>query len=548
MIRVARRLLRLAPTARRVLLLATLLGIGAAGASVGLAATSAWLIVRASSQPPVLHLMVAIVVVRALGIGRGVLRYGERLTGHDAALRLLTGLREACVERLASVLPGRSMPTSGDLLERFVADVDSSLDLWARSVLPASVATGVVIGSAIGASSISPSGGVILAVGSAAIGALALVIARRTGAGNRSAAASALRTRVLDTLDGAIEIRVDGAAEASLAAIADCEAGVARAEMRSTMRSAALSASTTVATGLISVLIWWATAPSTDGPRLAVLVLLPLAVNEVVGLVAPGLVDAPRLLTAAGRVLALLDTTAVEARAGHPLSPADGPYGLELEGLSVGWSDGHPVHPPITARVLPGSHVVITGPSGAGKSTLAATLVGFIPPLGGSARLLPVRGPGIDFQHVDGDELRRCVGWTAQDAHIFDSTIAANLRIARPEATTGELWAALERAALADFARGTPEGLDTLVGEHGQALSGGERQRLSMARLLLADHGLVVLDEPTEHLDEATARALLADALNALAGRTVIVMTHRADLVPHLPVALAFEPGRELRG
>jgi len=537
---IARRLLRLAPGARRPLVLSALLGIAAAGASVGLAATSAWLIVRASSQPPVLHLMVAIVVVRALGVGRGVLRYTERLTGHDAALRLLAGLREACVSRLAAVLPGRAMPANGDLLERFVADVDSSLDLWARVVLPAAVATGVVTGSTIGASTISAAAGAVLAAGSVTTATVAISVARRHGAGGRTLAASALRTRVLDTLGGAIEIRVDGAAEASLAAVARCEEDVARAEVQSAMRNAALTATTTIATGLVSVLIWLSASRSIDGPQLAVLVLLPLAINEVVGLVVPGLVEAPRLIAAAGRVLELLDLPEPEAAAEDlPTSAgeANGPFGLELRALSVGWADHAPVQPPINARIAPGSHVLITGPSGSGKSTLAATLVGFIPALGGSAALLSESERPIELDRIDGDRLRRRVGWSAQDAHVFDSTIAANLRIARPDATDDELWVALERVALADFVRSTPDGLTTLVGEHGHALSGGERQRLTVARLLLAEHGLVILDEPTEHLDEATARLLLAEALHALADRTVVVMTHRPDLLPHLPVA-----------
>ncbi|HNJ96865.1 MAG TPA: thiol reductant ABC exporter subunit CydC [Ilumatobacteraceae bacterium] len=541
MIHIARRLLRLAPSARRPLVLSALLGIAAAGASVGLAATSAWLIVRASSQPPVLHLMVAIVVVRALGVGRGVLRYTERLTGHDAALRLLAGLREACVSRLATVLPGRAMPASGDLLERFVADVDSSLDLWARVVLPAAVATGVVTGSTIGASTISAAAGAVLAAGSVTTATVAISVARRHGAGGRALAASALRTRVLDTLGGAIEIRVDGATGASLAAVARCEEDVARAEVQSAMRNAALTAATTIATGLVSVLIWLCASRSIGGPQLAVLVLLPLAINEVVGLVVPGLVEAPRLIAAAGRVLELLDLPEPEVEADDlptSVGEAKGPFGLELRAISVGWADHAPVQPPISARIAPGSHVLITGPSGSGKSTLAATLVGFIPSLGGSAALLSESERPIELDRIDGDQLRRRVGWSAQDAHVFDSTIAANLRIARPDATDEELWVALERVALADFVRSTPDGLTTLVGEHGHALSGGERQRLTVARLLLAEHGLVILDEPTEHLDEATARLLLTEALHALADRTVVVMTHRPDLLPHLPVAI----------
>jgi ABC-type transport system involved in cytochrome bd biosynthesis fused ATPase/permease subunit len=134
---------------------------------------------------------------------------------------------------------------------------------------------------------------------------------------------------------------------------------------------------------------------------------------------------------------------------------------------------------------------------------------------------------GTDITKLDSDALRSVIGLCEQDAHIFDSTLRENLRLARPAATDAELEGALRRARLAGWAASLPAGLDTPVGEHGARLSGGQRQRLALARVLLADFPVVILDEPAEHLDEETADALTGDLLAATAGRTVLLITHR---------------------
>jgi ATP-binding cassette subfamily C protein CydCD len=180
--------------------------------------------------------------------------------------------------------------------------------------------------------------------------------------------------------------------------------------------------------------------------------------------------------------------------------------------------------------VAPGTRVVVTGPSGAGKSTLAAALLRFLDPEGGSLALITACGEPVDLRRVPGEVARSVTGLCEQDPHIFDSTVADNLRLARPGAGVPELEQALERARLLEWVRGLPDGLETPVGEHRARLSGGQRQRLALARALLADVRILLFDEPTEHLDEPAARAFLADLPAATEGRTLLVLTHRPDL------------------
>jgi ABC-type multidrug transport system fused ATPase/permease subunit len=151
---------------------------------------------------------------------------------------------------------------------------------------------------------------------------------------------------------------------------------------------------------------------------------------------------------------------------------------------------------------------------------------------------------GTDITRLDGDTVRTIVGLCAQDAHVFDSTLGENLRLARREATDAQVGSALRRAGLLDLVNGLPAGLDTAVGEHGVRLSGGQRQRLSLARVLLADFPVLVLDEPTEHLDEQTADELTRDLLTATEGRTILLITHRAAGLGQVDEIVRIDAGR----
>jgi ABC-type transport system involved in cytochrome bd biosynthesis fused ATPase/permease subunit len=250
-------------------------------------------------------------------------------------------------------------------------------------------------------------------------------------------------------------------------------------------------------------------------------VLTPLAVHEAYAALPVAAAQLPRLRSAARRVYAVTDRPDPVAEPERAATDPDGPYDLLLAGVHAGWPGGPDVLRGLDLRVPAGAHIAITGPSGTGKSTLAAVLLRFLPARG------ELRLAGTGLAELPGDTVRRHIGLCAQDVHLFDTTIAHNLRIARPDADADTLHDALAAARLDRFVDSLPDGLDTFVGEHGRQLSGGQRQRLALARALLADVDVLICDEATEHLDEDTAGALTRHILAAAAGRTVVVLTHR---------------------
>jgi ATP-binding cassette subfamily C protein CydC len=514
--------------------LAVLAGTGAAGAAVGLMAVSAWLVSRAALHPPVLHLMVAIVAVRAFGLSRGVLRYAERLAGHDAALRVLGRLRALVFARLADLAPaGLAGYRRADLTQRLAADVDAVLDMLTRVLLPYAVAVLVGLGSVWMIGVYSPAAALTLAAGLLLVGAGVPMLQARTvrrADGRLAPLRGRQATGTVDLLHGLPDLIAYGAAGAHLERLAETDALLRRAEQRSSAMTGVSAAVTALATG-ISVLAGLAAGAVAvrsgvlSGELLAVVVLTPLAVFET----ASGLPAAAQQFAAARASLRrLADIVATPAPVIAPETPVDvpdGPHIMRLEGVDAAWSPGRTVLHDVDLELLPGSQVALVGPSGCGKSTIAALLVRFLDPAAGRVTL-----DGVDVRRVAPERLRQIVGYLPEDAYLFDTTIAGNLRIARPDATGDQLRAVLAQARLLDWVDTLPDGLETLVGEHGRDLAGGQRRRLALARALLADFRILILDEPTEHLDDETAAMLLDDLLAAAGDRTVLVITHRTDI------------------
>jgi ABC-type bacteriocin/lantibiotic exporter with double-glycine peptidase domain len=281
-----------------------------------------------------------------------------------------------------------------------------------------------------------------------------------------------------------------------------------------------------------------------DGVMLAVVALTPIAVHEAVAGLVPASQHLPGLAAMAQRLLEVTSRPDPVAEPAEPEALPGGPYGLRFRGLTARYAPAAPdalTMPDID--IQPGDRLLVTGPSGSGKSTLAAVLVRFLEPSAGTVELVG-RDRSADIRRLSGEDVRRVICLCAQDPHIFDTSVAENVRLARPGSTDAEVLAALATAQLAGWIDSLPDGLSTMVGEHGASLSGGQRQRLSLARALLAGAPVIVFDEPTEHLDDVTAAALAADLLRATAGRTVVMITHRPELIGSVDWTVRVDLGR----
>ncbi|GAB3023126.1 ABC transporter [Nocardioides flavus (ex Wang et al. 2016)] len=503
---------------------ATVLGALSTASGVALTATASWLITRASEQPPVLHLMVAIVGVRLFGLARPVLRHVERVLSHDVVLRELAERRARVFADLVPLVPGRLGPRRGDLLTRVVDDVDALLDERLRVRQPLVTAALVGAGAALLTGLVSPFAGlVVLAV--ASTGGLAHVLARRGTASAEPlvlAHRAALGTRVEELAHGMRELEQWGATERALALVRAESAALARAVRRSSRTVAAATALTSVAAGLGVVAVAALVDPAATTPaRLALLLLVPLALADVTG----PLADAGALSVRCRAARERLDRIAATAPAvvePAAAQPAPRSHDVAMHHVGLGW-DGRPVLALEHLALRAGEHVGVTGPSGSGKSTLAATLVRFIDPVSGEVLL-----GGTDLRRLALDDVRRHVGLVDDDPHVFASSVAENLRLARPGAGDDEVRDALERACLGEWVDALPDGIHTHVGEGRRDVSGGERARLALARALLADPPVLVLDEPTAHLDGPTARAVAGQMLGSAtrAGRSIVWITH----------------------
>jgi thiol reductant ABC exporter CydC subunit len=543
------RTLKIARPAARRLALATLLGAGAIGASIGLIATSAWLISRSSQRPQESAIALAIVAVQFFALSRGLCRYAERLVGHDAAFRVLAQLRVVVYERLKRLAPlGLPVFRSGDLLARLIHDVDSLQDLLLRGVPPFAIAL------IVGAATVGlvwwmlPAAGLVLLV---ALLLAATLVPWLTGslAARSEARQAALRgeltSSVVDLIEGAPELAVNGAASAYVSR-------AMRQDARLTGVAAAGARTAGIGQGLTSLccgLAMWGAlvagvsavhAGHLDGVLLAGLALIPLVAFELVAGLPAASQALQRARRAASRVLEVTEAPDPVPEPAHPRALPAPPHALRLRGAGVRYpGEQRWALAEVDLDLRQGRRVGVLGPSGAGKTTLAGVLLRFLAYQCGSVRL-----GGVELAELAGDDARSVIGLVSQDAHVFDSTLEENLRLARREATLDQLREALAKVQLLDWAERLPDGLGTEVGERGARMSGGQRQRLAIARALLADFPVLVLDEPGEHLDTATADAILADVLAGTREKALLLITHRLAELQELDELLLLDRGR----
>ena len=511
--------------------LSVLLGSLAVGFGVALMTTAGYLISRAAEQPPILALTVTIVAVRFFGLARPLARYLERLVSHDAGLRSLGQIRSRFYERIEPLAPAQLQEyRSGELLGRMVGDVDALQGLYVRGVAPPLVAL-IVGAAAVGfTAAVLPAAALILAAGLVAGGVLVPLVgaAVNRAVGRRQAAARGeLTADLVELLRGAPELVAYGREDDTLARIRASDRDLTRLARRDALAAGLAEALSIFVTGLTvaGVLGVAVVADDLDRVLVATLALLALASFDAVSPLSAAARELSETLAAGRRVLELTEREPAIIDPDTPRPAPTRPPAVALEGVTARYPGAdEPAFSGLNLRLEPGSRIALVGPSGAGKTTVTSLLLRFLDPEEGRVTLA-----GRDLREYRQEDVRAMFALAGQDSHVFNSTIRANLQIGRPGATDQELWDALRRAQLSGWVSSLSDGLETLVGEEGAQLSGGQRQRLTLARALLSDAPVLLLDEPTAHLDPDTADALVRDVLAAADGRSVLLISHRPE-------------------
>ncbi|MEX0450446.1 thiol reductant ABC exporter subunit CydC [Spiribacter sp. 218] len=546
--------LRMLRRYRGQLALGAILMLATAASGIGLLALSGWFITATAVTGALLAAGVAASLeiyipgggIRAFAVTRTAARYFERITNHDSVLRLLRDLRGRVFRRLAATsAEDRANFASGELLNRLTTDVDRLDGLFLRGLAPPLVAfLAILIVAAllsIGSPLVAlPAGGALLVVAG-----MALLTAWQSGQRSTTRLAGAqadLRAGLIDHIHGLGTLLAFGSLSAHQRRLDDLETTSRQAEaalaMAMARREAFLhGAVQLVAVGVLLAALWLFHRGAVTG---AVAVMMPLAVLallEPVG-VLPGAglnlaharASAVRLDDGLARVGPDGPTRAssdIPDNAGDTGGAASGPVDVQIDGLTITRGAGARVVDDLSLAVAAGEHLAMIGPSGCGKSTLALALSGQIQPDQGKITL-----DGTPMADMPAAQRIHQVAFLTQQTELFSGSLQDNLQIANPSATDADFWRVLEAVALDGFARSLPEGLDTWVGESGTRLSGGQARRVALARLMLRDPSLVILDEPFSGLDAGTARHIDQALTDWLANRTALLLGHAETALP----------------
>jgi ATP-binding cassette, subfamily C, bacterial CydC len=487
--------------------------------------------------------LAAPLLLRWLGVARVLLRYSERLVTHGATFRALADMRVWFFRRLArTAAGGLGFRQAGDMLARLVGDVEALDGLYLRILLP--LAGGVLLLPTLvllighRAPGLALEIGTLFAAAAFVLPWLAAQASSRAGSA-LATASSELRIAALDALTGLREVRAFAAEGRMLAAVQAREATMLAAQRGMATRTALASAAAFLCAQAAVLAVLLAAGAN---PAIAVAAaFLVLAAFEAIGGLPRAGALAGHASAAAARVLEVVDAPVLVPDPIDPVSVPDA-NGLRFEAIQFRWQPDRPsVFDGLTLEVPEGTRVALLGPSGAGKSTLAALALKVVAPRSGHVLL-----GGVDIALLPAASVRSRIGWLGQATHLFDDTIRANLLLARPDADEPALWAALDAARIGDTVRGLPDRLDTWVGEGGTRFSGGQGRRLALARALLSEAPILILDEPCSGLDAETERAFLETLNETAAGRSVILITHRLTGVERLDRIFRLSAGKAI--
>jgi ATP-binding cassette, subfamily C, bacterial CydC len=534
MIATLRRLLAFAGAPRARVALAVGLGALTVAFGAGLMGTAGYLISRAAERPAILSLTVAIVGVRFFGLARPVTRYLERLASHDLALRVLARVRVRVYRRIEPLAPAQLEGyRDGDLLARMVADVDALQGLHLRAVGPPLVAVAAGALSVGVTAAFLPTAGAVLAAGlvagGVAVPALAGALVYRPGR-RQAVARGDFAAELVEVLTAAPELVAHGAGGAALARVRAADREIVRLARRDALAGGVADGLGIAVTGatvgaVLAVAVEASAAGNLDRVLIATLALLALASFEAVQPLSAAARELSATLAAGRRVLELTDRRAAVVDPDDPAAAPQWPFTVALEGVRARYSAGErPALDGVSLRLEPGRRIALVGSSGAGKTTIVNLLLRFLDPEAGRVTLA-----SRDLREYRQEDVRRAIAVAGQDSHLFSTSIRENVRLGRPDASDGDVERALRRARIWQWVEQLRDGWHTEVGEEGRELSGGQRQRIALARALLADAPVLVLDEPTAHLDPVTAAELVRDVLAAADDRSVLLITHRPE-------------------
>jgi ATP-binding cassette subfamily C protein CydC len=541
------RLLQIMGSSWRTMLMAGIFGCLTIGSNIGLMATSAYLISSAARHPSITELSIAIVGVRFFGISRAVFRYLERYISHDATFRLLGTVRVWLYTKLERLAPARLFEwQSGELLSAIVGDVETLKEFYLRVLAPPFIAVLVVIGTGIFLAQFNILFAYVLLGGFVLLGVVLPIVVnilQKPVANELVAVRTQMKAQLVDSITGIVELAAFGQTQRQAQRIAVIDERLAQLQGRVVNMSGMIDALGLLIVNSTVWLVLWLTIPlvergQLDGIYIAVVALtvqssfegvlpLPLAVHYLAESLAAG----RRLFAIVDRSPAVLDKID-----GMPTSTD---VTIEVENLSFRYrEEGSEVIHNISFTVAPGQSVAIVGPSGAGKSTLLYLLLRFWEYHQGAIWL-----GGHELKKYDSQDLRNLFSVVSQQSHLFNASIRDNILLAKPEANEAEFRQAVQNAELSELLESLPEGYDTLVGQNGYSLSGGQRQRIAIARALLKNAPILILDEPTVGLDSLTEEAIMTTIDNLREGRTIILITHRLTGLKDMGNIIVLESG-----
>ncbi|MBP2661679.1 MAG: transporter, CydDC cysteine exporter (CydDC-E) family, permease/ATP-binding protein CydC, partial [Firmicutes bacterium] len=542
------RLLQIMGSSWRTMVMAGLFGFFTVGSNIGLMAASAYLISGAALHPSITELSIAIVGVRFFGIARAVFRYLERYVSHDATFRLLGTVRVWFYTKLEGLAPARLLEwRSGELFSAIVGDVETLKEFYLRVLAPPFIALLVIVGTCLFLAQFNLVFVYVLIGGGIFLGVLlplAVSRAQKSLAEELVAARMQMKAQLVDSITGIVELAAFGQTHRQAQYIAELDEELAGIQGKVVNQAGVIDA---LGLFIVNATVWlvlWFAIPLVHGGQLEgiYLAVVALTVQSSFEAVLPLPLAVHFLaesMAAARRLFAIVDRvpTVIEQTEGI-LTGTDAT--ITVKDLSFCYrANGAAVLRNISFTVASGQSVAIVGPSGAGKSTLLYVLLRFWEYEEGSILL-----GNHELKKYQSQNLRTMFSVVSQQSHMFNASIRDNILLAKPDASKAEFEQVIENSELTELLQSLPQGSDTMVGQNGYALSGGQRQRIAIARALLRNAPILILDEPTVGLDSLTEEAVMETLSKLMAGRTTILITHRLTGLKHMDTIFVLEAGR----